>query len=271
MIENEAATRLIIFLGLLTLFALLERLTPRRELNFSKSKRWFNNFGLLVIDSVFVRIIFPTAAVGGALFAYERNIGLLNHFNPGSILSIIIAVLALDLLIYFQHRIFHQVPILWRLHRVHHTDQDFDVATSFRFHPVEILLSMLIKMIAVISLGAPPIAVLIFEIILNSTAIFNHSNWNLSTRIDSWLRLIIVTPDMHRVHHSVVVNETNSNYGFNIPWWDRLFGTYCSQPKAGHTDMVIGIKEFQKEDELRLDKLLIQPLITPPKAKADMK
>lgn len=269
MLEHEASIRIAVFIGLLSLFTLLEWIRPRRKLLYSKTKRWLNNFGLLILDSIIVRVLFPTAAVGAALFAFERNIGLLNYFNLRPELSIILAVLALDFIIYFQHRIFHQVPALWRLHRVHHTDLDYDVTTALRFHPVEILLSMLIKIIAVIALGAPPLAVMIFEVILNGTALFNHSNWKLPIRVDAWLRLFIVTPDMHRVHHSVKVSETNSNYGFNIPWWDRLFGTYCSQPKAGHLDMTIGIKEFGPDDSIRMDRLLLQPLLSKPIVKTD--
>jgi sterol desaturase/sphingolipid hydroxylase (fatty acid hydroxylase superfamily) len=168
-------------------------------------------------------------------------------------------VIVLDLVIYLQHVLFHAVPALWRLHRMHHADLDFDVTTGARFHPIEIVLSMVIKLAAVVSLGAPAIAVLVFEVLLNATAMFNHGNIRLPLGFDRVLRLLVVTPDMHRVHHSTVTSETNSNFGFNLPWWDRLLGTYRAQPVAGHEDMTIGIALFREPQDLRLDRMLVQP------------
>jgi sterol desaturase/sphingolipid hydroxylase (fatty acid hydroxylase superfamily) len=186
--------------------------------------------------------------------------GLLNVFQVPYPLAILLSVLALDLAIYLQHLMFHAVPLLWRLHRMHHADLDFDVTTGARFHPVEILLSMLIKFAVILVLGPPAVAVLVFEVLLNATAIFNHGNVRMPARVDAVLRWLVVTPDMHRVHHSANPRETNSNFGFNLPWWDRLFGTYRAQPQAGHDGMTIGIEQFRTARDLWLDRMLLQPL-----------
>jgi sterol desaturase/sphingolipid hydroxylase (fatty acid hydroxylase superfamily) len=206
-----------------------------------------------------VRVIFPTAAVGMALVAGERGWGLLNNVDLTPVVAVVVSVFVLDLLIYFQHVMFHAVPALWRLHMVHHADVDFDVTTGLRFHPLEIVLSMLIKLAAVALLGAPAVAVIIFEVVLNATAIFNHGNIRLPVAVDRVLRLIVVTPDMHRVHHSVKTPETNSNFGFNLPWWDRLLGTYRDQPEEGHEKMVIGLSQFQDRPRQSLPWLLAVP------------
>jgi len=206
-----------------------------------------------------VRVLFPTSAVALALLAETKGWGLLNAWPLPGWTAVIIAVLVLDLVIYLQHVLFHAVPALWRLHRMHHADLEFDVTTGARFHPIEIFLSMLIKLAVIGALGAPAVAVLVFEVLLNATAMFNHSNVRLPDRLDRILRWIIVTPDMHRVHHSVVVRETNSNFGFNLPWWDRLFGTYRPQPAAGHEGMTIGVEQFRDPAEQRLDRMLAQP------------
>jgi sterol desaturase/sphingolipid hydroxylase (fatty acid hydroxylase superfamily) len=208
---------------------------------------------------VVVRIVFPTAAVGMALVAEARGFGLFNAFAVPAFLAVTLSVILLDLAIYLQHVLFHAVPVLWRLHRMHHADLEFDVTTGVRFHPLEILLSMIIKLCVVAAIGAPAAAVLLFEVLLNATSMFNHGNVRFPQRLDRVMRWIVVTPEMHRVHHSAVPRETNSNFGFNLPWWDRWFGTYLAQPSAGHEDMTIGIEQFREPRELRLDRMLAQP------------
>jgi sterol desaturase/sphingolipid hydroxylase (fatty acid hydroxylase superfamily) len=240
-----------------------ELAAPRRRQEIPRLFRWTNNLALVVIDTVLVRLAFPVAAVGVALVMEERGWGLLNLWALPVWLKVVLAVLVLDLAIYLQHVMFHAVPALWRLHRMHHADLEFDVTTGLRFHPVEILLSMVVKLGVVAVLGPPAIAVLIFEVLLNATALFNHSNVRLPLGIDRVLRLVVVTPDMHRVHHSILPAETNSNFGFNLPWWDRLLGTYRAQPRDGHEGMTIGIEQFRAPGELRLDRMLVQPLRGP--------
>ena len=205
------------------------------------------------------RIVAPTGAVGFALFAEAHGLGLFNVVAMPAWVEMVLALLTLDLAIYLQHRLFHYAPVLWRLHRMHHADLDVDVTTGARFHPIEILLSLGIKFVVIVPLGLSPLAVLLFEIGLNATSMFNHSNVRVSPAIERVLRCLVVTPDMHRVHHSVVRRETDSNFGFNFPWWDRLFGTYRAQPEAGHDDMTIGIEQFREPSELRLDRMLTQP------------
>jgi sterol desaturase/sphingolipid hydroxylase (fatty acid hydroxylase superfamily) len=234
---------------------------PRRPQAIGRWVRWSNNLGILIVDTIILRLLFPTAIVGLALGGEERGWGLLNSLRLPPWIAVIVAVIVLDLAIYFQHVLFHAVPALWRLHRMHHADLEFDVTTGVRFHPVEIVLSMIIKFGVVLAAGAPALAVLIFEVLLNATSMFNHGNVRLPQPIDRFLRKIVVTPEMHRVHHSIEPAETNSNFGFNLPWWDRLFGTYRAQPAAGHTGMKIGIDLFRRVEDLRLDRMLIQPLI----------
>jgi len=212
-----------------------------------------------VIDTVMTRIVAPTGAVGFALFAEAHGLGLFNVVAMPAWVEMVLALLTLDLAIYLQHRLFHYAPVLWRLHRMHHADLEVDVTTGARFHPVEILLSLGIKFVVIVPLGLSPLAVLLFEIGLNATSMFNHSNVRVSPAIERVLRCLVVTPDMHRVHHSVVRRETDSNFGFNFPWWDRLFGTYRAQPEAGHDGMTIGIEQFREPTELRLDRMLTQP------------
>ena len=218
---------------------------------------------MVALDTVLVRLSFPVLAVGLAVFAEERGWGLLNLYEIPVWLGIIIAVLVLDLAIYLQHVMFHAVPALWRLHRMHHADLEFDVTTGLRFHPVEILLSMGIKLAVVVALGPHAVSILIFEVLLNVTAMFNHSNIDIPAPIDRILRWFVVTPDMHRVHHSIKPHETNSNFGFNLPWWDRLLGTYRAQPEKGHLEMTIGIEQFRTRRDLWLDRMLVQPLRGP--------
>ncbi|MBO1518725.1 sterol desaturase family protein [Oceanisphaera pacifica] len=259
MFELEPWIRLGCFVGILLLMMWWEWRSPRRPQPQNRSQRWPRNLLLLVINTLILRWCFPLAAVGAALLASEQNWGLFNAWPVPTWLSLVLSLLILDLLIYLQHRLLHALPLLWRLHRVHHADVGFDVTTGLRFHPLEILLSMLVKLSAVILLGAPPLAVLLFEVLLNATAMFNHANINLPTRLDIVLRRILVTPDMHRVHHSVTPAETNSNFGFNLPWWDRLFGTYQAAPKAGHVGMTIGLTQFRTPAEQRLHQQLLQP------------
>ncbi|MCB1518974.1 MAG: sterol desaturase family protein [Hyphomicrobiaceae bacterium] len=236
-----------------------ESFAPRRKQLVGRSRRWPSNIGVVVLDTAVVRILFPTTAVGLALFAEAKGFGLLNVWPVPFALAVVVSVVILDFAIYLQHVLFHAVPALWRLHRMHHADLDFDLTTGARFHPIEIILSMLIKLAVIGAIGAPALAVLIFEVLLNATAMFNHSNVHLPSRIDRVLRWFVVTPDMHRVHHSVVVRETNSNFGFNLPWWDRLFGTYRLAPEAGHEQMTIGVNEIRDQAEQRLDRMLTQP------------
>jgi sterol desaturase/sphingolipid hydroxylase (fatty acid hydroxylase superfamily) len=255
----EQYIRLAVFCGIFAVMALWEVIGPRRKQTVGRAWRWPNNLGVVLVDTVLVRILFPTTAVGLALVANERGIGLLNVVPVPASIGVVVSVILLDLAIYFQHVLFHAVPMLWRLHRMHHADLDIDVSTGLRFHPIEILLSMLIKLTVVVALGAPAVAVLVFEILLNATSMFNHSNVRLPLGFDRLLRWFVVTPDMHRVHHSVLTRETNSNFGFNLPWWDRLFGTYRAQPAAGHETMTIGIEQFRDPRELGLDRMLLQP------------
>lgn len=206
-----------------------------------------------------MRLAAPAAAVGVALIAQERGWGFLNLAPVPAAPAFVGALLLLDVAIYFQHVMFHAVPTLWRLHRVHHADLDFDVTTGTRFHPFEILISLVIKCAAVAAIGAPPAAVLAFEILLNATALFNHANASLPRALDRALRWLLVTPDMHRIHHSVKYDESSSNFGFNLPWWDRLFGTYRAAPRAAQATMPIGVDAFRTAEDMRLDRLLIQP------------
>src|SRR6266516_7269259 len=255
----EPLVRLGIFAAVFVAMAVWELLTPRRPQAIGRNWRWPNNLGVLAVDALLVRVLLPITAVGLALVAEAHGFGLFNIIALPAWASIVLSVILLDLAIYLQHVLFHAVPALWRLHRMHHADLAFDVTTGVRFHPIEILLSMLIKLAVVAALGAPALAVVLFEVVLNATSMFNHGNVRIPERLDRMLRWIVVTPDMHRVHHSVEAHETNSNFGFNLPWWDRMFGTYRSQPAAGHDAMRIGIEQFRDRSELRLDRMLLQP------------
>ena len=258
-IDNEVFIRLSFFTGIFVLMSAWEIVSPRRFLTRSKSTRWFNNLALTFLNSILVRWIFPLSAVGIALLSRKHGWGILNVFGmPGSI-SGIIAIVMLDLIIYTQHVFFHKVPLFWRLHRMHHTDLDIDVTTGARFHPVEIVFSMGIKMAIVVILGAPAWSVLFFEVLLNTTSMFNHGNVFMNQRIDRFLRAFVVTPDMHRVHHSVIIQETDSNFGFNLPWWDRLFGTYRHQPSSGHEAMTVGLANYRDQKWLTLPWMLLAP------------
>ncbi|KPV39631.1 hypothetical protein AN478_10925 [Thiohalorhabdus denitrificans] len=241
LLAYEPQIRLGFFLGVLGVMLFSEAAVPRRPRSQPRWVRWLNNLGLVVLNTVLLRLLFPAAAVGAALYAESQGWGLFNQWALPGVLVLVLSVVILDLIVYLQHVMFHAVPALWRLHRVHHADLDFDTTTGLRFHPVEIVLSMVLKLGAVVALGASPAGVLVFEVLLNATALFNHGNLRLPTGVDRVLRWIVVTPDMHRVHHSLEGDETNSNFGFNLPWWDRLLGTYRDQPRAGHEGMTIGI------------------------------
>lgn len=255
----EQTVRLAFFIGTLLIVAVWEIVAPRRPLTDSKMRRWFTNLSLVLLNTVAVRFLLPILPVGLALLARERGWGILNMVLLPDWLKILLALLLLDLVIYLQHLLFHFLPTLWRLHRMHHVDLDIDVTTGNRFHPLEIIISSGIKLAAVYSIGPPVIAVVIFEVVLNAAAQFNHGNIRIPAPLDRWLRLFVVTPDMHRVHHSVIPRETNSNFGFNVPWWDRLFGTYRAQPEQGHPGMTIGLKEYRDPAQLTLGRLLLLP------------
>jgi len=259
LLTDEPLIRLVAFAGIFAAMAVWEVLAPRRDQKVGRGRRWPSNIGIVVLDTVLVRLVFPMTAVGLALVAEGRGWGLFHALDLPTWTSVPLAVAALDFAIYLQHVLFHAIPTLWRLHRMHHADLDIDVTTGARFHPIEILLSMGIKLGVVAALGIPAIAVLAFEVLLNATSMFNHSNVRMPIWLDRVLRWIVVTPDMHRVHHSIVARETNSNFGFNLPWWDRLFGTYRDQPAAGHEIMTIGIEQFRDPAEQRLDRMLTQP------------
>ncbi|MBT8120392.1 MAG: sterol desaturase family protein [Gammaproteobacteria bacterium] len=262
LINNEIQLRLAFFFCIFAVMAIWELVAPRRQLIASKVLRWSNNLVLVLLNSILLRLLFPAAAMGMAIFVGEQGWGMFNYYHVSFPVAVIASVIIMDAMIYLQHVMVHAIPVLWRLHRVHHADPDFDVTTGARFHPLEIILSMMIKFAVIILLGPPVTAVVIFEILLNATAMFNHSNVRLNTTLDKYLRLLLVTPDMHRVHHSVEADETNSNFGFNLPWWDRLFGTYRAQPRAGHKDMTIGIHEINQPKQVTwLSGILTLPFI----------
>jgi sterol desaturase/sphingolipid hydroxylase (fatty acid hydroxylase superfamily) len=258
-IDHETAVRMGFFLAVFFVMALWEAVSPRRALTQSRNVRWLNNLGITFINAAAVRGIFQTAAVGVALLSEERGWGIFNALGVPEAAAGVTAVLFLDLTIYTQHVLFHKIPVFWRIHRMHHTDLDIDVTTGARFHPVEIVLSMGIKMVTVAVLGAPAWSVVVFEVLLNATSMFNHGNVFLHARVDRVLRTLIVTPDMHRVHHSVIRRETDSNFGFNLPWWDRIFGTYRPQPEKGHTAMTIGLANYRDKKWLTLPWMLSVP------------
>jgi sterol desaturase/sphingolipid hydroxylase (fatty acid hydroxylase superfamily) len=268
MIEEatELWIRLGVFIGVLAIMMCWEALTPNRKSPVSWQVRWSTNFGLIFLGSLVVRLLIPAGLAAVALWAQQHNIGLWNQFSISLWWSIPITVILFDCLIYWQHRVFHRVPLLWRLHRVHHADPHIDVSTGLRFHPVEIALSIAIKLVAVIVLGAPLLAILIFEVLLNATAMFSHANIKLPTKIETSLRKIIVTQTMHRIHHSQIVSETDSNFGFNLSVWDRLFGSYTDAAKNGDDGIKIGLKEYPSA---KSNSNLINLLLMPFKSKPD--
>jgi len=272
LVANEATLRGGCFVVILALMAWWEHRSSARPSSVSKFRRWTANLGLVVVNSVTLRLAMPVLAVGVADVADERGWGVLNWIQTPDWVGFVLGFLLLDFAIYVQHVVMHKVPVLWRLHRMHHSDVDFDTTTGLRFHPLEIVLSMLFKLLVVVALGPSMLAVLVFEIVLNGAALFNHGNVRLPPAVDRWLRLVIVTPDMHRVHHSVIRRETDSNFGFNLPWWDRLLGTYRDQPERGHTGMTIGLSSFRDERYLSIHWLLMQPFLNdehPPDASVE--
>ena len=258
-LPGELSIRLLVFVGVFIAMALWEVAGPRRERSVGRAARWPANLGVTILNSVVVRMLVPGGAVAMAVAAERHHFGLLNQVALPDVIAVATAVILLDLVIYLQHVMFHAVPVLWRVHRMHHADIDLDVTSGARFHPLEIVLSMVIKLGVVAALGTPASAVLVFEVLLNATSMFNHSNVAMRAGVDRVLRLIVVTPDMHRVHHSIVARETNSNFGFNLPWWDRWFGTYRAEPGAGQLGMTIGIEQFRGPRELALGRMLTQP------------
>jgi len=262
LLANETIGRFGSFVLIFAAMALWEIASPRRRKEIPRLFRWSNNLSLVVLDTLAVRLTFPLLAVSVAVLAKNNGWGLLNLLDLPFWITFALALLVMDLAIYLQHVLFHAVPILWRLHRVHHADLEFDVTTGIRFHPVEIVLSMGIKLLVVVALGPPALAILVFEILLNATALFNHSNVRMPHAVERLLRCVLVTPDMHRIHHSILPYETDSNFGFNLPWWDKLLGTYRAQPRDGHHNMTIGIEKFRTRRDLRIDQMLIQPLRT---------
>ncbi|OIO82203.1 MAG: fatty acid hydroxylase [Gallionellaceae bacterium CG1_02_56_997] len=260
MLQYELAIRLACFFGVFGGVALWEFSAPRRRLTVPRLLRWTNNLALVALNNILVRALFPAAAVGVAAFATRQGWGLFNYYVVPLWMSMLLSVVFLDFVIYLQHIMVHAVPALWRVHRVHHADLDYDVTTGTRFHPIEIVLSMLIKFATIAVLGPPVLAMVIFEVLLNATSMFNHGNLRLPAGLDRVLRWFVVTPDMHRVHHSIEDDEANSNFGFNLPWWDRLFGTYRDQPRAGHLGMTIGIRDHRDPREVaRLPGMLLLP------------
>jgi sterol desaturase/sphingolipid hydroxylase (fatty acid hydroxylase superfamily) len=262
MIEiSQSVIRVIFFFGVLLVMMFFEWRFPRRQLKCSCKIRWTNNLALVFIDTILLRVVVPILAIGIAIIAEQKKWGVFNLFAGYYWFKVIISVIILDFIIYLQHVMFHKFSLFWRMHRMHHTDLDIDVTTGLRFHPLEIILSMIIKMIAVIIFGIPVFGVLVFEILLNATSMFNHSNVFIPLKLDKYLRCFIVTPDMHRVHHSIYRQETDSNYGFNLPWWDRICGTYKAQPRDGHINMQIGLKIFRDVKFLKVWWLLLIPFI----------
>lgn len=244
--EHESIIRITFFAVVLAAVMVWQWRRPKRPLTQSQQLRWLNNFGIVALNTIVLRLAFPVAAVGAAFVAADRGWGVFNTLAWPAWMEIVVSILILDALIYGQHVAFHKVPFLWRVHRMHHVDLDFDVSTGLRFHPIEILISMGVKWLAILAIGAPAVAVLIFEILLNAFPMFNHANAGMPARVDHVLRWLVVTPDMHRVHHSVIHEETDSNYGFNLSCWDRLFGTYRDQPAKGHLGMTIGQSDWRE-------------------------
>jgi sterol desaturase/sphingolipid hydroxylase (fatty acid hydroxylase superfamily) len=257
--NHETLTRLMVFAAVVTAMAWWEAVAPRRPRSFSRAKRWPANLAIATLGTLAARIVLPLGALGFASFCITRGWGLLNFIALPRAIAVIGAVIVLDFAIYLQHVIFHALPLLWRVHRMHHTDLDLDVTSGVRFHPIESVMSMVIKLAAIAALGPPIGGVFAFEVLLNASSLFNHSNVAIAPAADALMRLLICTPDMHRVHHSIVVRETNSNFGFLVPWWDRLLGTYRSEPAAGQLGMTIGLERFRDAQELGLIQMVMQP------------
>lgn len=259
--EYESYIRLGSFLAIFALLTIWEISSPKRKLLQLRYFRWFCNIGLITISSILVRFIIPTAAVGIALHVEQEQLGFLNLYELPFIVKFILAFVLMDLAIYFQHVMFHALPLFWRFHRVHHSDLDCDITTGLRFHPFEMIISIIFKFLIITSIGAPVLAVVFFEIILNAASMFTHSNIKIPSVIESMVRWFIVTPDMHRIHHSIKENETNSNFGFFISIWDRLLGTYIHEPAQGHVNMQIGLRKFREPKWQNLRWLIYLPFV----------
>ncbi len=262
-VEHAAYIRLGAFVGIFSTMALLEIARERRELETSKSSRWATNVGIIVTDSLLLRLVFPMGAIGVGYAANDLGWGLFNVVSAPYWLAVVASFVLLDFVVWLQHVVFHAVPALWKLHMMHHADLDFDVTTGTRFHPLEMVISMGIKAAAILLLGAPVLGILLFEVLLNGTSMFNHANLDIPEPVDRGLRLVVVTPDMHRVHHSAEPKETNTNFGFNLPWWDYLFGTYRDQPEEGHQGMTIGLKQLRDPEKNTYLHLLMLPFVDP--------
>jgi len=262
--NTEILIRFVAFSGVLLLMASWERLAPCRRLTTSKLRRWAANLGVVALNTIVVRLVFGTGVVGTAMFVTGHGWGLLNRVSWSPWFEAILAVVVLDFILYLQHVMLHAVPVFWRFHMMHHADLDCDVTTGVRFHPVEVAISMVIKSGAIIVIGASPAAVLTFEVLLNATSMFNHSNAQMPAAVDRVLRWFLVTPDMHRIHHSILPQETNRNFGFNLPWWDRLLGTYCATPEGGHKGMTLGLEQFRNSAHLTLTGILLLPFFGKP-------
>jgi sterol desaturase/sphingolipid hydroxylase (fatty acid hydroxylase superfamily) len=260
--HHEPALRMAGFLSGAVIFTAFETMRPRQSKQADRPKRWMVNYAMTIINAGLLRFAFPLLAVETAIYASDQRIGLFHQLGVPALIAGVIGILALDAIVYWQHRLFHRLPLLWRLHRMHHSDTSIDVSTALRFHPIEIALSMLIKITAVVALGVPAFAVILFEIILNFSAMFNHANWDLGRPLDRWLVRFLVTPDMHRIHHSIYNNEMHSNFGFSLSIWDRLFGSYRADPKDQHESMTIGLRQWRRPDDQRLGRLLLQPFLT---------
>lgn len=256
---DENSLRLGAFASVFVVMSLAEWMMPKKERTQPKTRRWLTNWGIIAVDALLVRLVMPILPVALAFYVTDQGWGLLNWLSVPAWLSVLIGFIVLDFAIWLQHLLSHRIPLLWRLHQVHHADRDIDVSTALRFHPIEILLSLFYKMAWIVVLGAPAMAVFLFEAVLNGAALFNHANVRFSPKLDAFLRVLVVTPDMHRVHHSVVWEETNSNYGFNLSIWDRWFGTYVAQPKDGHEEMTIGLQSYQSDKPSRFGWALLLP------------
>jgi sterol desaturase/sphingolipid hydroxylase (fatty acid hydroxylase superfamily) len=260
-VSNAATIRMSFFFGIFIVIALVELAVPRRPLSTSKISRWFANIGIVFINAAVLRFLLPAGAVGISVWVAKQGWGVFNTTGWPFWAEVVLSVILLDIVIYLQHVMFHAVPLLWRLHMIHHADLDYDLTTGTRFHPIEIIISMGIKAAAISVLGAPPLGVIVFEILLNGTAMFNHGNFYIPLGVDRILRLVLVTPDMHRVHHSIFPMETNSNFGFCLPWWDRIMGTYRAQPTKGHDGITIGLNQFRDPARLTLPGIIALPFI----------
>jgi sterol desaturase/sphingolipid hydroxylase (fatty acid hydroxylase superfamily) len=257
----EGLIRVSALVAVLAVMASCEAMVPRRHLTTFKVRRWVANLAVVALDAIIIRVLFAAGAVGAAILAAEQSVGVLNHLSWPIWLEVVLAIVALDFALYLQHVMFHAVPMFWRFHMMHHADLDCDVTTGVRFHPVEVVLSMLIKLAAIMLLGPSPTAVLSFEVLLNATSMFNHSNVRIPGAVDRVLRWLMVTPDMHRIHHSVDRQETNRNFGFNLPWWDRLLGTYRNEPAQGHERMTLGLEQFRDPAGLTFIGMLVLPFL----------